>query len=229
MNKIKIGLLSVAMLFVASHVFAQKNEKKDTVRVSESIQTIKLASDLAVYGYKNNSVSALIQAADLFLSIATVELKTEKIEQGGEGEKTPAKETVSFDVAKILSTAKELATLEDDEATYLALITKLEKKSKDKSRSPIGGTQYATGYLYGGYFTEYYVRFYPYQRADIDINGSTSDIDLYVYDSYGNLIVSNTNSYYNPGVYFTPNCDCIYTIKVWNRGGYATSYSITAY
>ena len=229
MSNLKIGLLSVVLLFVANGAFAQESEKKDTVKVPESVQVLKLASELAVYGYKNNAVLPLIQAVDLYLSVATKDLKIEAVEKG-QGSETSKKSSVSFDASKILSDAKELAALESTPAAYLALISDLEKKAKDQTRSPIDGASKTYERVKAYSSDSYVVRFNAYERAYIEVYGDgDTDLDLYIYDNYGNLVASDTSVSYNAGGWFVPTCTCPYKIVVKNNGRVYNDYVLYVY
>jgi hypothetical protein len=228
MKRVKIGLLSIAMLFATS-AFAQESEKKDSVQAPESIQTLKLASELTLYGYKNNAVLPLIQAADLYLSVNTKELKAEAREKG-EGKETSKKEKVSFDVNKILADAKELATLEADETLYLTLIANLEKKAKDQTRSPINGVSKTYERVQAHAKDTYTVRFNAYQYSYIEVYGDgDTDLDLFVYDNNGNLLASDTRAAYNASVWIYANCTCPFKVVVKNNGNVHNNYMLYMY
>jgi len=226
MFKMKLGLLSIALLCTTTFIMAQEKEE---VPVPESIQKLKLASESAVYGYQNNSVLSLIHAADLYLSTSLIDFKAEKVEQG-EGEKTSKTETVSFDVEKILKDAKALAALEGDKDIYLKLIANLEKKSVDRTRSPVGGTQRAYGTVYAFSKNTYTVTLKAFERTYIEVYGDgDTDLDLYVYDAYGNFIVSDTRYSPNAAVWVVPNVTATFSLVVKNNGSVYNNFMIVAY
>jgi len=215
----------MAMLFTAN-VMAQDKEEIPT---PESIQKLKLASELAVYGYQNNSVLALIQAADLYLSTSMMDLQTENVEKE-EGKKTSKKETVSFDVAKILKDARELAALEDNEAAYLTLIANLEKKAQDLTRSPTLGTQRLYDRVQAYSKNTYTVGLRGGERTYIEVYGDgDTDLDLFVYDANGNFVVSDTRYSPNAGIWLIPNYTSTYTIVVKNNGRVYNDFMLVAY
>ena len=222
MKKLKLGAICIALL-CATSVFAQEAEKKseavnDTIQLSESIEIIKMAGKLAKYGYEKRSVTALIEAAKLYLSVGTKDLNAESIEKGA-GTETQKKETNSFDPKQLLDDAKKLAK---GDATYLALIEKVEKSG---TRGAIGGPSITRSSVNAKSTDVYTVRFYPYQVANIYVSGDgDTDLDLYVYDHNGNLIVKDDSYNFDAGVTFIPYCDCPFKIKIVNRGNVYNKY-----
>jgi hypothetical protein len=161
--------------------------------------------------------------------VSTKELKTEAVEKG-KGNETAKKDKTSFDVNKILADAKELSALETDETLYLSLIDKLEKKAKEQIRSPIAGASRTYERVAANSSDKYTVRFNAYEYAYIEVYGDgDTDLDVYVYDNYGNLVVSDTRYLYNASVWFVPNCTCPYTITVKNNGNVYNNYVLYIY
>ncbi|MDR2774433.1 MAG: hypothetical protein LBC19_06765 [Tannerella sp.] len=79
------------VLFAVNIANAQEAEvKEEAAPTPQSVETLSLAGQLAKYGYANNSPSALIQAAELYLSVPKEELKPESApsDKGTETAKT---------------------------------------------------------------------------------------------------------------------------------------------
>jgi hypothetical protein len=223
MTKFKLGLLCIAML-LAANVTAQE---KEDAQAPESIQKLKLASELVVYGYKNSLALPLIQAADLYLSTDMMDLETEKTKEG-EGDKSSKEGKVSFDVKKILDDAKAFTATEDEEDAYLKLIAALEKKVG--TRSPVGGTKRTYETVLANSTDSYAVSLRAQERTYIEVYGDgDTDLDLYVYDENGNLIVKDESSSYNAAVYLVPKWTGRFYVKVKNCGRVYNDYMIVMY
>ena len=76
---------------------------------------------------------------------------------------------------------------------------------------------------------EYRVTFYGGQTARVSVSGDRdTDLDLYVYDEFGNLIASDTDLSDQCVVGFTPRWTGKFVIRVVNRGGVYNRYTICA-
>jgi hypothetical protein len=202
---------------------AQATEKKgEIVAPSPAMQTLVLAGQLAKYGYENNSASALIQAAELYLSVGLTEFKPESFE-AGKGEETTKDEYVSHDPKQILADAKMLA---DGDAILLARIDKLEKAGST-SRGAVGGPKYGTYKVAAGGTDSFTIKFFANERASIAVSGDgDTDLDLYVYDENGNLLVSDNDYSDDCIVNWTPLWTGQFYVKVVNRGNVYNRYEI---
>lgn len=225
MKKTILSLL-VAASMLANVAYSQEKtqetpEKKgEIVAPSPAMQTIVLAGKLAKYGYENNSASALIQAAELYLSVGLTEFKPESLEQG-KGEETTKDEYVSHDPKQILADAKTLA---EDDPVYLALIEKLENA---KTRGAIGGPKYGEYKVMARSSDRFIIKFWADELATIAVSGDgDTDLDLYVYDENGRLIASDDDYSDDCIVNWVPKWTGQYTVIVINRGNVYNSYAI---
>jgi hypothetical protein len=228
MKKVLLTLLITACVSV-NFAYSQDNKSETTekkgeiVAPSKEMQTLILAGQLAKYGYENNSATALIQAAEFYLSVPTQELKPESFEQG-KGEETTKDEFVSHDPKKILADAKELAA---GDAVTLAVIEKLEKSSAGTSRGAVGGPKRTVDKVKAHSTDTYVIRFYAHERATVAISGDgDTDLDLYVYDESGNLIDKDDDYSDDCVVNFYPRWTGRFTIKIVNRGNVYNRYVI---
>lgn len=69
----------------------------------------------------------------------------------------------------------------------------------------------------------YHIRFYGGKEARVAATGD-GDIDLYIYDSRGQLVASDTLTDDTPVCIFTPAQSSTYTIKVKNCESYDVDY-----
>jgi len=226
MKKVVLSLL-IATAVSANFAYSQDKQpatekKGEIVAPSTAMQTIVLAGQLAKFGYENNSASALIQAAELYLSVPTQEFKPESAELG-KGEETTKTEFVSHDPKKILADAKELA---DGDANLLALIEKLEKAT-GASRGAVGGPKYGEYKVAARGTDSFTIKFWANERASIAVSGDgDTDLDLYVYDENGNFIASDDDYSDDCIVNFIPRWTGQFFVKVVNRGNVYNRYSI---
>lgn len=211
----------ITLLLCAATINAQddKQEKKPTP--SSEMETFRLASQLAKYGYSNASALALIQAADLFATIGKQELGAESIE-AGEGPSTSKDESISFEVEDLLKEAESLA---DGDNTYTDLIAKV--RASHKTRGIVGGRRSGTFKVQAHATDVFRYKFYANSRATVIVSGDgDTDLDLYIYDANGNLITSDTDYSDDCVCTWTPAWTGSFSIKVKNRGKVYNRYTI---
>ena len=215
-------LLSLLIAICVSMNFAYSQEKSgDIVAPSKEMQTILLAGQLAKFGYENNSPSALIQAAELYLSVGTNEFQPVSAEMGV-GEETSKDNFVSLDPKQILADA---AVLADGDPAYLAMIKKLENTTQ--TRGAVGGPKRGVYRVPARGTDTFTVKFFSNERATIVVSGDgDTDLDLYVYDDNGNLIAKDDDYSDDCVVNWVPRWTGQFTIKVVNRGNVYNEYII---
>lgn len=226
MKKVILSLLVAASMF-ANTLYSQEKVQESTekkgeiVAPSPAMQTVVLAGQLAKYGYENNSATALIQAAELYLSVGLTEFKPESFEQG-KGEETTKDEYVSHNPKQILADAKTLA---DGDKTLLAMIEKVEKTKP--SRGAVGGPKEGYYKLPAGSTHTYEIQVYGRELFEIAVSGDgDTDLDLYVYGAGGKLVAKDDD--YSDDCYLKmyPNYSGYYIVKVVNRGNVYNRYMI---
>lgn len=197
-----------------------KESSKEKIQPSPEMAKIQLATQLAKYGYENASVLSLIQAANMFSTIGEKELEAEEIEL--EEAQDDKERKISFKVEDLLKEAKDLA---GKDATYLALIDKVEK---GMTRSVVGGTRSGIHKVPAHSTHTFRYKFYAKQRATVVVSGDgDTDLDLYIYDSNGNLITSDTDYSDDCVCAWIPYWTTTFTIKVVNRGNVYNKYYIS--
>jgi hypothetical protein len=83
----------------------------------------------------------------------------------------------------------------------------------------VGGPKYGTYRLGANRYRTFSVSFYGGQTARVVVSGDgDTDLDLYVYDVFGNLIASDDDELDDCVVSWTPRWTGNFTIKVVNRG-----------
>lgn len=209
-----VTLLSV--LAVSATLFAQERPPKDTLStpLPEEIQALRTASSLAMYGYKNESASALVEAAKIFNSIPTQEME---VREGS----SPTREItpgsgVSFDPKQLIADAKGMAGRDKE---LLAYINKVEKMIGRAKRGAIGGPVIKTSMVLTLSTDQYIVKFEGRRKANVILEGTDiSDLDLYIYDENDNLICYDADATSECALSFTPYWDGYFIIAIVNNG-----------
>ena len=215
-------LLMVVALFGMVYTAAAQ-EKKDAIQPrTESISRIRLANQLAKYGYETYSASALIEAARILSEIETQELKSESF-TSGEGAKD-AKENAKPEItsANLLTSAKEFA---DGDETLLAMIDRVQIANGGNSRGLLGGPGRRVDRVAANSTDTYVLAFKYGIPAEIFVSDDgDTDLDLYVYDEKGNHIASDTDYSDDCYVCWTPAWTGNFVVKVVNRGRVYNQY-----
>jgi len=212
------------VIFLGLCVFSfAADEDKPVEQVSPQLAAIRVANDLAKYGYKAYSASALIGAAEILATIQTQELKPEGVEKGEKTGNTGAKtEKPEFTPANLLASAKELAA---GDSTLLAWAAKVEQQSAVKTRGAMGGPKRAASSVNARATDVYRIQFRGGELASVFVSGDgDTDLDLYVYDSSGNLVGKDDDYTDDCLVMWRPRYAETFTIHIRNRGNVYNQY-----
>lgn len=213
-------LLAVALFNVSA--FAQDAEKKDAPvgEISAEMQALTLAGDLVKYGYAQQSAVSLISAVEILQSVSTQKLDAERQGESDDKASSEGKSGVmTFDIPKLLADAKEFA---EGNSSLLAIISGLENEGH---RGAVGGPKSAHERVLANRTDVYNIRFVGGRFAEVAVIGDgDTDLDLYVYDENGNLIVSDVDYTDNCYVSWNPIWTGNFKIKIVNRGGVYNRY-----
>ena len=211
--------ISVVFLLLTSVSFAQEVEKKQELKgeISEPLSALRLATDLVKYGYAQESALALVDALQILNENPTQPLKAEREGSTVDTSKKDGKKgIVSFDFDKILADAKVFA--EGDEP-LMKLIAQIEEESKGSHRGAVNGPSKHYDSVNGNSTDTYQISFIADYLAEILVSGDgDTDLDLYVYDSNGNLIASDTDYTDDCYVCWVPKWTGKFIVKIVNRG-----------
>lgn len=215
----KKSLLGLAMAAVAISGMAQKVEAKPEVQgvASESLAAVSLANQLLRYGYENKSTLALLDALQILSENPTQPLNaTKEGEAVDETDTMGKKAAVSFDYDTVLADAKKFA---DGDANLLALIDNVDAEAKGAHRGNINGPCRDYASVNGRSYLDYTASFIADRLAEVLVSGDgDTDLDLYVYDSNGNLIASDADYTDDCYVRWVPAWTGRYTVRIVNRG-----------
>lgn len=210
----------ITVLLVATMTQAQEKTEKTTPS-SPAVSNIRLAHELAKYGYQTYSASALIEAAQILSNIETQSLDDATYEQG-QGTATD-KTSEALSVAKLLSDAKEFA---NGDELLLSMLSRV-KVEKKQTRGALGGPKRASSVVYANSTDRYVVAFKYGLPAEIFVSGDgDTDLDLYVYDENGNLIGKDDDYTDDCYVSWTPAWTGKFIIKIKNCGLVSNAYVI---
>ena len=216
MKKI-ILFLSMAALTMSG--MAQTVEDKPEVNgeTSESLAAVKLANQILRYGYENESTLALLDALQIFSENPTQAFNATKQGEAVDETKSEGKKAaVHFDYETVLADAKRFA---DGDPNLLALIDNIDAEAKGAQRGNINGPSRDYYAVNGNSYLDYTASFVANQLAEVLLSGDgDTDLDLYVYDSNGNLIASDTDYSDDCYVRWVPKWTGRYTIRIVNRG-----------
>ena len=216
-----VCLLTVSFLFSQNTGSVEKNPK---IPESVELQNLQLAKQLADYGYKNESVSALLEAVDILIKVCPekVDIKTEK--QGTSNDTKPAF-SIKFSPEEILADAKDLA---GNDKVYKEWIKKLEKNLSGSRGAKIR-LQCFESFAYGNDGCETcHITFKANEPAEIVIFSlDAADLDLYVYDEYGKPVIEDEEADNDCKVVFYPTKTSLYTIQVKNRALHNARFQLT--
>lgn len=209
----------LSMIAVTVSGMAQTVEDKPEVKgeTSESLAAVKLANQVLRYGYENKSTLALLDALQIFSENPTQALNaTKKGDAVDESKVDGKKAKVAFDYETVLADSKAFA---DGDPNLLALIDNIDAEAKGAQRGNINGPSRDYAAVNGNSYMDYTASFIANELAEVLVSGDgDTDLDLYVYDSNGNLIAQDTDYSDDCYVRWVPAWTGRYTIRIVNRG-----------
>jgi hypothetical protein len=220
------AVIALSAMMVSCCKQASEEKAEGAVAGSPQVAAVRLAMNLAQYGYEVESAAALIEAADILVSTPTTEMENPEIERGtacAEGEAKADKAEIT--PAQLLKDAKELAA---DNAAMLELAANVEKKMAAAAEGTRGNIAGAVSHVdrvdaYGS--DVYYMTFRAGEKGEVGLIGDgDTDLDLYVYDENGNLIASDTDYTDDCYVSFYPRWTGRFKVKIVNRGRVYNQY-----
>ena len=218
-------LLTICLCCAAVTAFAQE-EKPDTgKKVSPELAALQTAASLAKYGYDNYSATALIEAAKIIAETPVQELDAQGTPS--ETQNVEQKQTrLRLNPEELLADAQKYAGRDKVVVSYAKEVEKLVKAGSG-TRGAVGGPRYGEGRVYGKTHTDYEIKFWANELAEVIVVGDgDNDLDLYIYDQNGNLIASDTD--------YTDQCVCrwvpawtgSFRIRIVNRGAVYSDFAI---
>ena len=226
-------LAAILMLAVSCQKTAEQvnvvDESVQTTLVNPSVLNWELAYRLANYGYENESAAALIEAADILLSIPIVDAEIGRVDTNiVSTEVNPEK--VQLSVEKLLEDALEMSCGCDTAVLirYEMIQKRADmKKSMECTRGAVGGAQVISDIAYHGVEQMYFCDFYAHQVAMVGLVGSgDTDLDLVIYDQNMNVVTCDEGYDFDCLCTWTPAWTGRFYIKVVNRGNVQNSFTM---
>ena len=224
-----ILFISVSILVISTSCTQKSGdaEAKDAAisGISEPLNDAKLAGELAVYGYTNNSALALAQAAEILCEMDIRNLEVTKSEEGAKNENTGEKKgKVTLNVDTLLADAAIMAS---DDTTLLALVDGVKKIATAGKRGRTYGPAAVERTVSSNSSYTDYIKFDGSALAEIVIVGDgDTDLDIYVYDENDNLIVKDDDNLDICYVSWYPRYTSTFKVKIINRGSVYNKYTL---
>lgn len=229
MSAFRLTAAALTVLGAATLAFAAEpqrpnvSETKVGPREGSAVETLRLADDLAIYGIRNADAVAIAQAAKIKKSVPESALGATKTTQGEAAATTADAKTSGYDLG-----ADALIARAESMAGNNALVKRLIAEAKaEKSRGARGGVKSASERVMAGRTDVYQVEFVGGELAQVGVRGDgDTDLDLYVYDEYNNLICRDAD--YTDRLYcqWTPRWSGVFKIEVRNLGRVYNVYTI---
>lgn len=216
------AILCLCGLSIAA--FAQEEKPASDKKASPELAALQTAAGLAKYGYENYSATALIEAAKIIAETPVQDLDA----QGTPSEEQTVTEKptrLRLDPDQLLADAQKYAGRDKVVVNYAKQVEKIVKGGG--TRGAVGGPRYGEGRVYGKTYTDYEIKFWASELAEVIVIGDgDNDLDLYIYDQNGNLIASDTD--------YTDQCVCrwvpawtgTFRIRIVNRGAIYSDFAI---
>lgn len=219
----KIVMIFAVGLACVSLAISQ-SQKKEAAPENSDIANLRLAYDLATYGYKNDSASALLQAAEIIVSVPKQKADV-KAEQKGTSAESPDGAKSDFSAGAMIADARKLA---GKDKALLAWASDLEKVASKSTRGASGGALYDASFVYAnGGTTRYNWYFDAGRTAEVAVYSvDGADLDLVILDENGNIIASDEGYAVNAYCRFTPKWTGVFTVVVYNNARYNASFEI---
>ena len=183
------------------------------------VAEVSTVSQLATLAATNKDALMFIAAARILQTVGAQPKPQQKKTQDGVDSSKQASGVDLLSVEYLLAQASELA---GENKHLLALI---EETSALKNRGRVGGPGIHHDRVRAGATDIFQVKFKSNERAEVYIQGDgDTDLDLYVYDKYGNLGCKDTDRSDRMYCSWVPRKTSRFIIKIKNLGGVYNQY-----
>lgn len=229
----KLMIFAFAMLAMVS---CQKSAQQANVAdkdamatmVNASVSNWELAQRLANYGYENEAAGALVEAADILVSIPVVKAEIGKEEPVGNAPTEMKAEKAQLSVEKLLADASDFT----EDAAILSRIESIKGRQAmmaemEGTRGAVGGAQVLSDMVYSNGEQMFFCDFYAHQVAMVALVGDgDSDLDLFIYDQNMNLVTEDAGYDFDCLCTWTPAWTGRFYMKVVNRGNVYNRFTL---
>ncbi len=224
-----LPVLAVAGDAPAAGSAPNHSAKAGTEAKDSQVEDVGLATALAAWGRDHKSPEALIAASQILSGIPTeaaaASVKTTRtdavISTSVKKEESPAP---VLDPTALLKEAQAAAAKKGDKALS-KYVDALVKAGVTGARGASGGPKYQVTQVSAGSTDQYNVEFRGGESAEIAVSGDgDTDLDLWVYDEFNNLVASDAGSTDTAYVSWTPRWTGTFRVEVQNRGAVYNQY-----
>ncbi|MFQ5844313.1 MAG: hypothetical protein ACE5JG_04915 [Planctomycetota bacterium] len=227
---VTLGVAVVAALVVlVTTTFAQEKGPNEEPKhptpgaKAQAVGDLALAAQLAAYGERNKDALALMTAARIVKNTPTQELEGKPETIRGEGATDDGKKDggSALDAKNLLDAATRLS---GEDATLKTLAARI---AEEAGRGAVGGPRTGRYRLWGRCKNTFAVTFRGGEIGRVTVRGDgDTDLDLYVYDENGNLIVADRRASDFCSVRFCPRWTGPFRIEVHNLGRISNIYRV---
>jgi len=191
---------------------------------TDAVNRLVMAQRLIAYGDANKDAMSLIVAVKILKANPTRSLEaTKAIEGKAESKVGKSRAEVDYSVASVLGRAKQYAAGRKD---LIALADDVDATAS-KGTNKMAGPTFKRDQVLPGHTDIWSIRFIGGEPAIVAIQGDGStDLDFYVYDEYGNLGPSDTDSTDYTQLSWTPRYSGIFRVKIVNHGDVSNHYEL---
>jgi len=192
---------------------------------AQAVAQVAMANSLIQYGRASKSATALITAAQILAENKMADAGDKPATRTpGEGAAMGKKgRAMSNDPAALLAEAKAMS---GNDPSIVALANKAAR-TMGRTRGRIGGASMHTDRVAAHATDEWTIRFQAGVQAVVGLKGDgTTDVDIHVYDSSGNLVGYDDDNGDVCLVKWVPTYSGAYSIHVINRSGVYNDYTL---
>jgi hypothetical protein len=192
---------------------------------ADAVQAIRLAEELAAWGRAHEHPVALATAARILETIKQQPMKglIPKGEEVAQETEAEAKAPHLVTAEELLGQAREMTA---DDAPGRGAVEAAATMGR-VARGAVGGAIYHTDAVRAHTTDQFMIRFKENEVAAVMVSGDgDTDLDLFVYDEFGNLIASDTDGTDTCYVQWTPRWTGPFLVRVKNLGGVFNRYTL---
>lgn len=217
--------LALALLPLGTPAGAAETAKGRMTPAAQAVSQVALANSLIQYGRASKSATALIAAAQI-LGENRMAAAGDKpsAKTPGDGAATGRKGRVmSNDPAALLAEAKAMS---GNDPGIVALADKTAR-TLGRTRGRIGGASLHSDRVAAHSTDTWTIRFESGVQAEVGLKGDgTTDVDIHVYDSSGNLVAYDDDNGDVCLAKWVPTYSGEYSVHVINRDGVYNDYTL---
>lgn len=220
------ALLALPFAALAGESGGAPNEATTPGKAPEagsSVDKLKMGADLAQMGREKKSPEMLLAAAQILSEVPSEAREAKKEEKKPEGDAKAGDKAdepaPTLDPAKLQQEALTYAQQAGDKTLIKYVDAQIKKGFPAGTRGAVGGSKYTVAKVMGGYTDIYYVEFRGGELAEIALAGDgDTNLDIYVYDEYGNYIAADTGYTDTGYVSWYPRWTGSFRVEVRNNG-----------